>query len=471
MASKKAGEDGQLQSWSGVLSPKQLSGRVIWALAIVLAGSLLATSFGPAIFGSSTAGGQTGVSSGEPSEAAQLAPFSIVVEQAGLLVEASVPGYQGEVLWSHRVVDVGESCWPELFAVAPNHPAVLDGNRLTIPSDPERQDFWRNRWLCFQAVDEVGRQDYAVFNIDMGNPVIVVRSEESGGQDYLRIHSNEDSTTYRFIGWTPAELGAGGGDYPVAGGYCESVFVRPGRHSHQRFPNPQSVSGDRLRAEEGKVYCFEATDDEGNRAYVYADSEAVGRIYISQWGGNLRAFFGGSSSRVSWSARGPLNTPLCEESLFQLPDFSEYITPQLDSSSTGNSVSVPLGDEVLHGQHYCFRVFDPFGHQVYRGFEIDLLPPEIELEVGHGGSSSTITALTGEDTLNVWFVGPIADEELAALGCAEVFGSNLFPEYSIKYGREDSFALKADSGKFYCFRAQDRAGNYGYARYLIPDSL
>ena len=460
------------QSWSGVLSPKQLSGRVIWTLVVVLSGSLLAAGFGPAIFSSSPADDQAAAPAVSTAEdIGPAAPLLIAVEQSGLTVTASIPNYRGNLDWRYRIINVGESCFSRVFDAAPNHPEVIRSNRLTIPSDPDRQDFWRNRWLCFQAVDQLDRRYHAVFNIDLGNPVISVRSEERDGRDYLRIYSNEDSNSYLFVSWEPLGMGAAAGDYPVAGSYCERVFVAPRALAYANFfSDVQTVDGDLIRAGENKAHCLEATDADGNRTYVHAGSESAGRIHVSQWKDRLYAAFTGSSSRIDWVAKGTLGSSLCDESVFQNLGFSDYITPQLETRiESYDSVILPLGEEAVHGHHYCFRVNDPFGYQAYRTFEIDLLPPELELQISSGGPLSTITAGGSGDILNVWFVGPTADGQLASFGCSEAFfAQDLHPENPLKYGRRATFSPRADSGKFYCFEARDRAGNSAFQGYRIP---
>ena len=164
------------QSWTGILSPKQLSGQVIWILAIALAGTLLAAGFNPAIFGSSDTEDNQAAATGEESSRTdgQLAPLSVIVTQTGLAVGASTSAYRGSVVWQYQFVNVGERCEPELFAGTPNDPAIHGGNLLTIPSSPNQQDFYRNAWVCFKAADQLGRQAYEVFNINLGNPTISI---------------------------------------------------------------------------------------------------------------------------------------------------------------------------------------------------------------------------------------------------------------------------------------------------------
>ena len=160
------------QDWKNVLSPKQLSGRVILSLLVVSLGVLLATNFGPAIFGSSE----------ESSEDAALhsGPLRIAIHQDGLVITASTSG-ASSVNWKFRLLDVGTQCDRAIFAVAPNHPAVHHSNRLIIADSAASQNFYRNRFVCFEAIaiDTSGRRGYAIWRIDLGNPIIVETPDDN----------------------------------------------------------------------------------------------------------------------------------------------------------------------------------------------------------------------------------------------------------------------------------------------------
>ena len=457
------------QSWTGILSPKQLSGQVIWILAIALVGTLLAAGFNPAIFGSSDTEDNQASATGEDSSQTdgQLAPLSVVVTQTGLAVVASTPAYRGSVVWQYQFVNVGERCEPELFAVTSNNPAIHGGNLLTIPSSPNQQDFYRNAWVCFKVADQLGRQAYKVFNIDLGNPTISIRREQSGGQDYLQAYSSEEPTSYRVISWEPIGIGGGGGSsYPRAGTYCEQVFVAPSSIPYfSALSEASAVDGTRVDLIENESHCFEATDGEGNRTYVSASASA-GRIHGSQWDKILYADFGGTSGRTSWIAKGPASSSICDGSTFQSVDIADYISPRLTGRllSVG-AVSLSIGDESVHGQYYCFRVTDPFGHQSYRAFRVDLAAPELSFEVSEGGGSAVVSVRDNADILNSWFIGPLTDTQSS---CEDIFDNASYPNYIPRYGRKASFTPRADSGKFYCFRVQDGAGNSAVGKYLIP---
>ena len=458
------------QSWAGVLSPKHLSGQIIWILVIALVGILLAAGLNPAIFGSSDTKDSQVAATGEDFSPidGQLTPLSIVITQMGLTVEASTPAYKGSVVWRYRFIAAGEVCELGLFKVAPNHPAVHDGNLLTIPSASDRQDFYRNAWVCFKASDQFGRQDYEVFNIDLGNPTVSIRREQSGGQDYLQAYSSEDPTSYRVISWESPGLGGAAGDvYPLAGTYCERVFIASSTMPQYLVLSDASVVDDgRVGLAESKGYCFEATDEEGNRTYVSA-SILPGVVYASQRGKALYATFSGTSGRLSWIAKGPSNSSVCDELTFQSADISDYISPQSLGLLPGNvEVGLSIGDEVVDGQYYCLRATDSFGYQAHKSFGIDLAAPELNFEVSEGGISSTVSVGDDADILNSWFIGPLTDTQIS---CEDSFDYVRAPSglYIPRYSRTASFT-SADSGKFYCFQVEDRAGNSAIGKYLIP---
>lgn len=143
------------------LSPKQLSGQIIWVIFVVLLGIFFATNFSSGIFGAAQPPNVSSqVEAGVLDEPAEAPPrLQIAVRQNGLIVEASVSG-ASDVVWKNRLLDPGDWCDASTFALTPNHPAVHHSHSLVIPESATSQNFYRNKWLCFQviAVDATGRK-------------------------------------------------------------------------------------------------------------------------------------------------------------------------------------------------------------------------------------------------------------------------------------------------------------------------
>lgn len=354
------------QSLKDALSLNHLSGKIIWALALVVSGILLMAVSGFGLFASNSGDNDALDQAGRP--------LQIEAKQVGLAVVASAN--KPVVSWGNAVVDSGGFCGPETFAVPPNHPSVSSSNTRVLPAETSGQVLYRNKWVCFEAVDTDGRSAYRLQRLDLGNPIVTIRAGEVAGRAYLQGLANE-AVSWRAL-WFPV-----GGIARVADGtnflgvhaysQCESYFVRG--------TNGRSFSDIRdITASNGRVftllsgyyyYCFEAVDTEGNRTYLGAYPGQAG-IYVHQsQAGYLYASFHTSSAAVEWFVVGSLNSSECNASVFE--DNAERVrTPEVPANyherGWGSAKARVAADAV--GKYYCFRAEEPLGSVIYKSVQI-----------------------------------------------------------------------------------------------------
>ena len=427
-----------------MLSLKHLSGRIIWSLIILLAGVLLAGSFGFL---------DASGSRGESTRNWPLPTLKLSISQIDLRVEASASGAQ-EVAWKYRLLTSGEPCNRSTFALSPNHPALHTSNVLTIPETDDLQDYYRNRFVCFQAIarDTSARQAYKVWGIDLGKPrVTVVRhyGAKSGQRSYLQASASEP-VTYRVAEVAVASEALDG---PTAGNHCSTFFAG--------FQDADQLEG--VTASTGRVYleelidgfCFEATDVAGNQTYVYADQWA-GRIRAFQWRGGLRAFLRGTSADVEWSVFVS-DSADCDDDAFSGAGVATVRSRQLPASQE----LVLLASS--HGKHYCFRAVEALGHQGYRSLQVDLNPALPMLESKGGILSISAT----RPILEALTIGP-----LSAVGrrphqpCRQLFENAIYLDTQ-KPVSGTKIKIDATNGGRYCVMIRDDRNQRAYGEIRI----
>ena len=276
---------------------KELPGKVIWLAVIVAAGLLVAAGFSLAAFGSDSDESDLGVAESF---------FELVTEQEGLTITARVRDpyvdrWTNAVHWKYMIIDVGENCGRENFSNhPPNYPGIHYSNRLVLPDDPDRQAAYRNRWVCFEAVSGY-RTRHILHDIDTGNPIVAVKrlTIPGGRGSYLQASANEN-VTYRIgrvhIAQTTVFVSAEKPPpYPwlQAGTDCEQMFKGNYFASLDEDGDPVTAP---LQFEEitvssratvvthregftAFIYCFEATDSDGNQTYVQATPDLELIVY------------------------------------------------------------------------------------------------------------------------------------------------------------------------------------------------
>ena len=282
----------KLSSGPGI---KHLSGKMVWLVAAVAVGLLGATGFGLVALGNDSE--DTGLDIPEDI-------FELVTEQEGLTITARVidtysSGWARDAHWKYMIIDVGENCDRASFSNhPPNYPGIHYSNQLVLPGPSDRQTAYRNKWICFEAVSG-NLTGHILHDIDTGNPVVSVKRMTilSGRGSYLQASASE-SVTYRVGRVQAAEtgvsvLGEPSYSWLQAGTDCEQMFQ--GNYIASHYYNGRYVTAP-LQFEEITVgsratvvthledfadfiYCFEATDADGNRTYVQATPDRELIVY------------------------------------------------------------------------------------------------------------------------------------------------------------------------------------------------
>ncbi|MYB40072.1 hypothetical protein F4X86_02240 [Candidatus Saccharibacteria bacterium] len=466
---------------TAALPAKRFPAKMIWvALVAVIAGALIT---GSAVQGFGSSEDSDSLAAQDGLVTSSYYP-EVVVQQEGLTITARAEG-MSEVSWRYKLINPGDVCGLNVFDVAPNDSRVQDSNRLVLPESAGLQDPYRNRFVCFKAVgtsDFYGVEwtHYGAWRIDLGNPIISVKAEFPGALTYLRASSSED-VTYRITRFEVLPRGGLGGSpadgTSLVGNYCEFNLLSDSYNARINWADDWETFADSdgriLVNDDSYRYCFEATDAAGNRTYVQAYAYAkdngffvVDNIDASQWKGEIRVNFIGTSGKITWDAVGPLTVKACDEyainngrhkPLRQSDPIEDYFYGR-------NEGVVTLDAPGDHGKYYCFRATDELGQSSYRYVLVDLQPPEINLEQRGG----RLEVSSDKHILNSWFVGPLDDSEFGA--CAEIFAKDVSGDRGQLWwergGRATFVNLKdADAdGQYYCVEVEDGQGNAAVGR-------
>ena len=417
----------------------------------------------------------------------------IFIKQQGLTVTAVSAG-MSDVSWKHRVLNIGDYCGPEAFVFAldspaalnfaPSNPGIRSSNRLELPDDDTEQDFYRNRFVCFEATGTANSLDgldwthYESWRINLGHPVISIRAETEGGQTYLRASSSED-VTYEVVKYTVSPLVEAGsvssenGQHLAVANHCEYDLVSGVPGARQYWGDWQSfadIDGRVLVPDDDYSYCFRATDADGNYVYLGANSSYSGRIWASQWQGRLRFNFSSTSGRVAWEVVGPLNDEVCDQEIIDgaKPNQRQhlFLLPEFWPSSS-RVIELPDGSD---GKYYCVQATDQLGHSSYLAAMADLRPPVITMELDTESGLLQITS--DKPILNPWLVGPLARSEFE--NCADIFVTDANGSRTQLWWQRGERAesavvdLVADAGKYYCAEIEDRHSNKAVKQFRIP---
>ena len=389
----------------------------------------------------------------EPTEAPPR--LQVTVRQNGFIVEASVSG-ASEVVWKNRLLDPGDWCNASTFALAPNNPSVHSSNRLVIPESATSQNFYRNKWLCFQAiaVDTTDREAYAQSRIYLGNPIISIRQHVFDGFAYLQAYSNEE-VAYR-VGWF--DSGAlGGGVSRNVGDLCEKLFL----DVYYIFSLEQiRKTAGLVTLTPGNNYCFEATDNDGMKTYVHAYPNA-GQIISYHWNDHLQVFLPGTSGRVDWALSGPSESGICNASAFSLENsFPKQYFP----AHPGQQHLSVLFDSDGYDKYFCFRAVDQLGNTDYSKIKPES-PPIITIRQ----EGNRLDIRLNKDAAGIWLIGPSEVEELDCRESFERERNLLRPQEEANHATVE-FDAQADINKSYCIVVQDNRGRWIFKKYNIAPS-
>ena len=197
-----------------------------------------------------------------------------------------------------------------------------------------------------------------------------------------------------------------------------------------------------------KWLCFRVADNiQTNYGYRSIDVDADAPIVdIRQSNASLRASAPSSDGAVSstWSYVKNSNDFDCDEDAF------EIYTPV----NRGSSVSLVKADV---GDYFCFRVadrYDNYGYgDTYKVRSLDTIAPKIKATQSNKYLMLSASASEGIDHDTWEYAGGFSSEQ----DCDEMDAS--------RYSEIDNRSLtlnEGDIGDWFCIRAADEAGNYGY---------
>lgn len=340
----------------------------------------------------------------------------VLIEQDGMQIaaKANLPALS----WKNRLVNMGDVCASETFAVAPNHPAINNSDRFTI--DSANLDTYRNRFICFEVTTTNGKQAWSAHFIDLDNPAVSIRLGNYGGHPYIQAVSDE-VVDWRVFAFRPAEAMYGPLSYTAIMSQCQYIQAGLGTERRQLGSDIELVKSEQNALntyifpkfdEKGvyPIYCFEATDSDGNRVHFefiyktyifyreYPPGISVRRVY-----NNLIADFFVTSEEIDWQVLGPLDSPECNESVFELNSNADkkrtlltyfknnehanyYVIPGYSLSDAGgivlssNNKATMTFSENDYGKYLCFRAQEHSGVH-YKSVEMGLnQPPAPEVD-------------------------------------------------------------------------------------------
>ena len=184
--------------------------------------------------------------------------------------------------WKYRIFGEGGSCGWSSFAGTPNHPAVHHSRQFTYPQSQEARDYYRNRYICFQAtIVNIDHPDYlpgetvyrhraAPLNPPANPLVISVISRTVEDQRLSLEIDSSKAVTYR-VGRLGNPL-----HYSRDGG-CRKLFATSGSLRLPTFSvRKVKIIADKHRTtivleNDGGTFplCLEATDKSGSKVYTY----------------------------------------------------------------------------------------------------------------------------------------------------------------------------------------------------------
>ncbi|MYB39678.1 hypothetical protein F4X86_00045 [Candidatus Saccharibacteria bacterium] len=413
---------------------KSRLGSKTWFAAVALTGILLITGAGMIALGASH-------------EAAKVTRLVISIEQSGLTITAraigaytqSEPADFNVTAWKQKLVNVGDYCNEESFSGdSPNNPAINRSYaptfQFTIPSTD--QEAFRNKWLCLAAIDETGLIQYASYGINLNDPAISVKKTEATifQSAILRTSANRniDLRVGRVTGYQygqATKLSAG-----RVGSVCEQLFnnvyadtqlegySERGINMRIVFAGGHITSVLHEKSKYDYKYCFEATDRDGNQAYVdfedneynydpitdtYSNIDVIEAYSTSFWHPHtkLEARLINTSGNVSWRVSYPSHDSagICAPEYLETAGFEIWpaggfkeipaTTERVDESRTGYYridkgavrnfvVTAPQEwQDMLEEKYadlrsrpvayfYCIHAVDEIGNDYYRPYRV-----------------------------------------------------------------------------------------------------
>ena len=294
------------------------------------------------------------------------------------------------IVWQNVLVDAGDVCGHQIFKEASY---INSGNQKYLPPEISKSfDVYRNKWLCFRAYDRAEPEDfyYTVWKIPASRPVITILKQAPphvlGPPTFLRAQSNKPVSyrvgvisdyphkeTLRFSNfYAGASMLAGFND-------CEYMFYAHDNTDEDVFETVfNNVDSGKVAIRDYKstdkvtIYCFEATDDYGNKVYLHVDNyNPIGEIEmtilgVSEDSVDARFRVRGKTGFVDWSIIASSRSTHCQSVFFEKDLFGEEIVQYRTRQDTR-----PYKDNIMtKGLFYCVKIKDHFGNRHAKVFYI-----------------------------------------------------------------------------------------------------
>ena len=297
-----------------------------------------------------------------------------------------------ELYWKYTLVEAGARCDRSTFNHPPNHPGIHHSNQFIIKESNYAS--YRNKHLCFEAVDSDNRYLHASHKIDLGNPVIAVKEENN-----FLIAVSDEEVSWR-IGRAKNLIVSQMDPYlQRAGSLCEQVFAGSASESLGKF-NSTSDGSNKVRIIGGyRHYCFEATDSEGNRSYLEPTNALGIRVFAGVANSYqqpatttviITPYLLGVSGDIHWEVAGPSDLNRCDQGAFDKRLAVYGSTMPLQSYTEATSVYNRDASNLISSYYdqdkfaftwlssaqnknriyYCLRATDELGVQHYRPVNI-----------------------------------------------------------------------------------------------------
>lgn len=462
--------------------------------------------------------------------------FELITRQRDLTIVADTlerntfPWTHNRIYWKHKIVDVGENCDENTFkGYAPNHPEIRKSRVRELPQSPDAQAAYRNKWICFEARSG-DRVRHILHDIDTGNPVVSVKRVAAFKSPYLQASASE-SVSYR-VGRVRAAMTRTSvfaePSYPwlQAGTACEQMFK--GNYIASYYEGDEYVT-EPLQFEEittgGRVpiiivrendnpnssdqfvdfiYCFEATDADGNQTYVQVRPNRGPIVYVKSQhifsdrgtDGTTTAHFRllNVSGYVDWTIAvlpeaEPGDSADCSVAEYydigkappssrnyraRAGDFDDnpfWVQGYLWAGGIPPAIYMPgyrVQEDYLAGRDYCVRAIDQLGNYYYKLVEKtgtpkspELLPPVVSISTVEGFTVDTEHVQIRADSEITYFEYLYLTPHMSQrYGC----NSLAFVELSAKtVAGQSYFWTIGESYDTICVRALGLDGQWGYA--------
>ena len=313
------------------------------------------------------------------------------------------------------------------------------------------------KWYCWRAQNSANNWGYGNYQVpqdfitdNTSSPVITVRPHNSADDNpQLRVSASESVTRWQYRG-------------PLSSSTCEENTFESASPGGSTYRVTLSAS------DNGKWYCWRAQNSANNWGYgnyqvpqdFITDNTSSPVITVRPHNSaddNPQLRVSASESVTRWQFKGPLSSSTCEENTFE-------------SASPGGStyrVTLSASD---NGKWYCWRAQNSANNWGYGNYQVpqdfitdNTSSPVITVRPHNSADDNPQLRVSASESVTRWqFKGPLSSST-----CEE----NTF-ESASPGGSTYRVTLSAsDNGKWYCWRAQNSANNWGYGNYQVPQDF